>query len=95
MKNMTKLTCAALVSAGLALAAVDTQAAPSTMKGMNNMEKCYGIAKAGKNDCGGKKTHHSCQGQAVQSGDLNDWLIVPKGLCGKINGGSLIPSGKG
>ncbi|PIQ43188.1 MAG: hypothetical protein COV52_01600 [Gammaproteobacteria bacterium CG11_big_fil_rev_8_21_14_0_20_46_22] len=83
MKNVTKLTCAALVTAGLSLAAVQAQAA--THKGM---EKCYGIAKAGKNDCGGKGTGHSCQGQATKSGDSNDWLFVPKGLCDKINGGS-------
>jgi len=89
MKNATKLTCAALVAAGLSLAAVQTQAAPQ-----KGMEKCYGIAKAGKNDCGGKGTGHSCQGQAKKSGDPHDWLLVPKGLCSKINGGSTTRGGE-
>lgn len=80
MKKMVKVACLALVSAGLSLAAA--QAATGT----SNMEKCYGISKAGSNDCGGKG--HTCQGQATTSGDKNDWLLVPKGLCDKINGGS-------
>ena len=86
MKNVIKLTCAALVSTGLSMAAIQANAAPQ-------MEKCYGIAKAGQNDCGGTKavTGHACQGQSVKAGDPNDWLMVPTGLCNKIVGGSTTP----
>lgn len=90
MKSIVKGACAALVTAGIAMSAVQAQAAPSMA--MGNMEKCYGIAKAGKNDCGGGKGQtHSCQGHGTKAGDKNDWLMVPTGLCNKIVGGSTMP----
>ena len=57
------------------------------------MEKCYGVAKAGMNDCGSKKAGHSCAGQASKNGDANDFLALPKGTCNKIAGGSLSEGG--
>ncbi len=53
------------------------------------MERCFGITKAGKNDCGSQKAGHSCAGQASKSNDPNDFIAVPKGTCNKIAGGSL------
>lgn len=53
-------------------------------------EKCYGVAAAGKNDCSG--AGHSCAGHAAQSGGSGDWVFVPKGLCERLNGGSLAAS---
>lgn len=50
-------------------------------------EKCYGIAKAGKNDCAAKDGSSSCAGQAKKDGGPNDWVYVPEGLCDKIAGG--------
>jgi len=90
MKNIAKITCAAVVSAGLAMAVAQAQAAPKS-----KMVKCYGIAQKGKNDCGGAKaaTGHACQGQAVKSRDKYDWLLLPKGLCKKLVGGSTKPGG--
>ncbi len=52
-----------------------------------DMEKCFGIAKAGKNDCSTKKSSHSCAGQATKDSDANDFVAVPKGTCDKIAGG--------
>lgn len=52
-------------------------------------EKCYGIAKAGKNDCAANG--HGCMGQAEKDGDPREWIRVPKGTCEKIVGGSLTP----
>ncbi|VVC75654.1 hypothetical protein AQUSIP_09440 [Aquicella siphonis] len=49
-------------------------------------EKCYGIAKAGKNDCASKT--EACAGQAKADGAKDAWLGVPKGTCNKIVGGS-------
>ena len=49
-------------------------------------EKCYGVAKAGKNDCAGKG--HSCAGQATKEGEKSEWIYLPKGACDKIVGGS-------
>lgn len=49
-------------------------------------EKCYGVAKAGKNDCAGAA--HSCQGQGKKDGDAKDWVKLPKGTCERIVGGT-------
>jgi uncharacterized membrane protein len=54
----------------------------------DGVEKCYGIAKAGKNDCAAKDGRSSCAGHAQKTGDANDWIYVPKGLCDKISGGA-------
>ena len=50
-------------------------------------EKCYGIAKAGKNDCAGAA--HACQGQGKKEADGKEWVKLPKGTCERIVGGSL------
>ncbi len=50
-------------------------------------EKCYGVAKAGKNDCASKDGSNSCAGSATKDADKNAWLYVPAGLCGKLAGG--------
>jgi uncharacterized membrane protein len=51
-------------------------------------EKCYGIAKAGKNDCAG--AGHACAGQSkAGAGSGKEFIKVPKGTCERIEGGSL------
>jgi uncharacterized membrane protein len=50
-------------------------------------EKCYGIAKAAKNDCAAGA--HSCAGQATKDGDKTSFVYLPKGACAKIAGSSL------
>jgi uncharacterized membrane protein len=54
-----------------------------------DMEKCAGIAKAGKNDCGTSK--HACAGQSKADGG-EEWVYVPKGTCEKIVGGTVVAS---
>lgn len=49
-------------------------------------EKCYGVSKAGQNDCAGNNVS-SCAGSSKKDGD--GFVIVPKGLCDKLIGGSL------
>lgn len=51
-------------------------------------EKCYGVAKAGKNDCGSKDGVNSCAGSSTRDGDKNDWLYLPAGVCDKLVGGT-------
>jgi uncharacterized membrane protein len=53
-------------------------------------EKCYGIAKAGKNDCQTK--HSSCAATSKKDAQADAWLTVPKGACEKIVGGTLTSS---
>jgi uncharacterized membrane protein len=47
-------------------------------------EKCYGIAKAGQNDCG--TARHSCAGKATKDNAPDEWKYVPKGTCEKAGG---------
>ena len=49
-------------------------------------EKCFGIAKAGKNDCAVKNGMHSCAGQATKDNDPTDWNYVAKGACEQMGG---------
>lgn len=53
-------------------------------------EKCAGIVKAGKNDCGTSKS--SCAGTAKVDRDPEAWVYVPKGTCEKIAGGTVTTS---
>ena len=52
-----------------------------------NMDKCYGVVKAGKNDCAGPT--HSCAGESKMDGGGKDWIYVPKGTCERLANGSL------
>lgn len=49
-------------------------------------EKCYGIAKAGKNACASKDGSHSCAGQAKIDNDPNEWVFVEAGTCEEKGG---------
>jgi len=55
------------------------------------MEKCYGIAKAGQNECGTNK--HGCATPGKADRDPEDWKGVPQGTCLKL-GGKLAPPTK-
>lgn len=50
-------------------------------------EKCYGVAKAGKNDC--QTSNSSCAGTSKVDGQKDAWVFVPKGSCEKLVNGSL------
>jgi uncharacterized membrane protein len=67
---------AGILAVGIAQAAEDPKAAPK--------EKCYGIAKAGQNDCG--TARHSCAGKATKSNAPDEWKYVPKGTCQSLGG---------
>ncbi len=69
----------------LGLASGNASAADKKME----MEKCFGVAKAGKNDCSSNKSAHSCAGQASKNNDPMDFVAVPKGTCEKLASGSL------
>jgi len=86
-----KNAIAAVIALGLSCSSTASLAEENagTMNMNNNikgMEKCYGIAKAGMNDCG--NANHQCAGEGKINGDKKEWLIVPTGLCSKIVGGS-------
>ena len=69
------------VTSVLALGAL----ALSTQASAQEMEKCYGVVKAGKNDCAGPG--HTCQGQATEDGHPDEYLLLPAGTCDRLVGG--------
>jgi uncharacterized membrane protein len=54
----------------------------------DKQEKCWGVAKAGQNDCGSDKTAHSCAGESKADYSVNDFKAVKAGTCIQM-GGSL------
>ena len=85
MKNQTTLAATAL--AAMLLGGV-AHAGP--VPHQPNKEKCYGIAKAGKNDCAaGPGT--SCSGTSTRDYQGDAWKLVPKGSCEK----TATPKGNG
>jgi uncharacterized membrane protein len=55
-----------------------------------NTEKCYGVSKAGKNDCAGAA--HACAGQSSKDGSGKEFVKLPKGTCARLVGGSTTPA---
>ncbi|MGA7181316.1 MAG: DUF2282 domain-containing protein [Thiobacillaceae bacterium] len=70
------------------LALGGTLASTPVLAAHADMEKCSGIAKAGKNDCA--SATNSCAGTASQDRDPGAWIFVPKGTCDKIAGGKVV-----
>jgi uncharacterized membrane protein len=62
-------------------------AAPTFAADKADMEKCYGVVKAGKNDCAGAA--HACAGQSKVDAGGKDFVELPKGTCARLAGGSL------
>jgi uncharacterized membrane protein len=58
-------------------------------------EKCYGVAKAGQNDCANDAGTHSCAGQSKKDNDPGEWKYVAKGTCAKLGGKTAPPAKKG
>ncbi|HKQ30179.1 MAG TPA: DUF2282 domain-containing protein, partial [Burkholderiales bacterium] len=54
--------------------------------------RCYGVSKAGKNDCATATS--ACAGTAKQDHQKDAWVYVPKGTCDKIAGSSIKPPAK-
>lgn len=53
-------------------------------------EKCFGVAKAGQNDCASSSGSHSCAGQATKDNDVKEWKYVAKGTCEKMGGNTNV-----
>ncbi len=90
---MTTTTTAALIAA-IALAAVSSAASATDPAKKSAMEKCYGISKAGKNDCkAGAGT--SCAGSSTRDFQGDAWKLVKAGTCLTIKTpkghGTLVP----
>jgi uncharacterized membrane protein len=73
----TPLVLASAIAALVALPAAAQKA---------ETEKCYGIVKAGQNDC--QTATSSCAGTSKKDAQKDAWIAVPKGTCAKIVGAS-------
>jgi uncharacterized membrane protein len=83
----TKLLVTSAVAAALALPLVAfSEPAPAPKF---EAEKCYGVAKAGRNDCETRTS--SCAGTSKRDSQKDAWIYMPKGACEKIVGGALQP----
>lgn len=91
MTLKSRLILASAVAAAFATPALlaATSAAAPQDPGFK-AEKCYGIAKAGKNDCA-STGNSSCAGTSKRDADPKAWLYVPTGYCERIVNGSLQP----
>ncbi len=88
---MDKKTKLSIVAAILATIQASSASAHMEPKEGDGMEKCYGIAKAGKNQCASVANKHSCAGMARVDNDPNEWVKVPSGTCVKLHKGVIKP----
>lgn len=84
---MNKPLKTSVVVATAMAAALSVSAVPVAQAGDKAMEKCFGIVKAGQNDC--STATSSCAGTSTTDGQKDAWMLVAKGSCEKIVGGSL------
>lgn len=94
MTNRTLTAATALAFAALASGVALAQENKPMTDNMAKMEKCYGVAMAGKNDCAaGPGT--TCAGTSKTDYQGNAWKNVPTGTCTSIKTpkgmGSLMP----
>ena len=80
-----RLDVSTALMAALTLLAGATQAHTAPDK-VDGKEKCYGVAKAGQNDCANLSGSHSCAGQAKVARDITEWRYLPAGTCQKLKG---------
>jgi len=85
----SSIVAASALAAALAMPLVASAAGPAPMPTGFQAEKCYGIAKAGLNDC--QTATHSCAGTSTKDMDKASWIYVPAGTCAKISDASTMP----
>jgi len=101
--NRSLVSVALAGAVGLAFAASSTiataqqgdpQVMAKTAKRMadQHLEKCYGLAEAGFNDCATGK--HGCAGLSKVDADPDSFILVPEGTCTHFAGGKTVPPGK-
>lgn len=90
LKIASALTVAGALATAISLASASARAA-------DDMEKCFGISKAGQNDCAAEGSN-SCAGTSKVDFDPHGWKLVKTGMCltttvtlpdGKTRNGSL------
>lgn len=75
-----------IASTAASLMALSLVAAPAAAQ---EKEKCFGIVKAGQNDCANLSGTHSCAGQSKVDMGKDEWKYVAKGTCKDMKGVTL------
>lgn len=73
----------ALIATALASLAVT---APLAAHAADKKVQCFGVAKAGQNDCASKTGVHGCAGESKVDNDKGDFKNMPEGTCKKMGG---------
>ena len=80
--NKQQLIASSALASVLALGLLNTASAADAA----GKEKCFGIAKAGQNDCANLSGTHSCAGQSKTEMGADEWKYVAMGTCQKLGG---------
>lgn len=89
----SKIPSGVMIGALSSLIALANSAQAAELVKCAEQERCYGIVKAGKNDCGTSSS--ACVGTVKQDNQRDAWVYVPKGTCAKIAGGTtVVPASK-
>jgi uncharacterized membrane protein len=82
-----RLALSSAFASALALGLIGHAAAQDKVaKDGAGKEKCFGIAKAGQNDCANLSGSHSCAGQSKAEMGADEWKYVAKGTCKEMKG---------
>lgn len=92
MSNLNLKSFAAAVAGAIAVTAFT---APAFAAETGAKEKCYGVAKAGENECASANGSHGCHGKAKADYDGQEWKRVAAGTCEKMGGKKTAFEGKG
>jgi uncharacterized membrane protein len=79
------LWIASAIAAAVSIPIVSAGAAPAVQPPKS--ERCFGIVKAGHNDC--QTMSNSCAGTAKADNQKETWVYLPIGVCAKLSGASL------
>ena len=91
MNHQSTIQAAIAGAIALGFAASTLAAAPpGPVTPQAGQEKCYGVAKAGQNDCGTAKHACAAQGAKVDK-DPAEWKYVAKGTCEQMGGKAAPP----
>lgn len=85
-QNRQALVQAAVAAACALAVAIPAPAQAPEKKAAAKSEICYGVAKAGQNECANTTCFHLCSGMATVDRDPGEWMTVPAGTCTALGG---------
>jgi len=80
------ITALGLLALSSASCKEEQKAADTTIAPQEEMSKCYGIAKKGKNECASASGKHGCDGEATTDDDPCEWVLAKKDECASKGG---------